>query len=85
MPTGYAPLSTLPPASSVGLSSFQNTILIWPSFNVLVTYTSPSFSSSSIACGASFQLSLSVRTERPPPFRVWRWISVKSAALLRTL
>ena len=67
----YVPFSTLaPPWSSLSLTSFQKTIRACPSFWVRVTSTSPSFSSSSIACGASFQLSLRVRTERPLPFRV---------------
>jgi hypothetical protein len=80
------PCSTCaPPLSSSGLTSFQNTIRIWPSLAVRVIKTSPSFSISSMAAGASFQESLRVRTEIPPPLRVNRWISVKSCALLRKL
>jgi hypothetical protein len=76
------PWSTrFPPASSVGLTSFQKTIRNCPSFCVRVTNTSPSFSSSSIAAGASFHDSLSTRTDSPLPFFVDRWISVNSAAL----
>jgi hypothetical protein len=46
----YGPLSTgIPPSSSVGLISFQNTIRNCPSFIVRVTSTSPSASSSSMA------------------------------------
>ncbi len=52
---------------------------------VRVTRTCPSFSRSSMAVGASFQDSLRRRTERPEPLRVWRWISVRRAALLRKL
>jgi len=80
----FIPFSTcIPPSSSVGLISFQNTILNCPSFAVRVTKTSPSFSSSSMACGASFHDSFKGRTEIPPPFRVCRCISVSSATLLR--
>lgn len=38
-----------------------------------------------MAWGASFQDSLSARTEIPEPLRVWRWISVRRAALERKL
>jgi hypothetical protein len=50
-PNGQSPpFSTAsPPFSSVGLISFQKTILSCPSFTVRVTSTSPSFSNSSIA------------------------------------
>jgi hypothetical protein len=82
----HAPVSTLtPPSSSFGLTSFQNTIRNCPSFNVRVTSTSPSASSSSIACGASFHDSFNARTDMPPPLRVCRWISVNNSALERKL
>lgn len=80
------PWSTgFPPVPSTGLISFQNTILICWSFVVRVTRTSPSCSNSSMACGDSLQESFNALTESPPPFRVWRCISVSSAALLRNV
>ena len=82
----HRPFSTsMPPLSSLAFISFQNTILNWPSFAVLVTNTSPSFSSSSMAWGASFHDSFKARTGMPPPFRVCFWISTSKAALLRKL
>lgn len=77
------PASTgFPPLSSSGLTSFQKTRRIWLSLAVRVTRTSPSFSSSSIACGASFHDSLRLRTDNPPPCRVCLCISVSNAAFV---
>jgi hypothetical protein len=82
----HEPFSTcIPPASSVGFISFQNTIRSCPSLTVRVTSTSPSFSNSSTAAGASFHDSLSARTDIPLPFRVCLCISTRSAALFRKL
>ena len=61
----------------------SNTILGWPYLAVRVTNTSPSYSSSSTACGVSSQDSLRTRTEIPPLLHVCLWISVINAALFR--